>query len=99
MGSLTKEGHQVKLPIQVADVLKILVSIVQLVHSGNKVVFDSVDCGGSYIEQKATGKRTQMYEKGGNFVFPLKVRKAKGSTREQGFQRQVAVIQAAAEEL
>ena len=99
MDAQTREGHQVKLPIQAADVLKILVSIFQLVHSGNRVVFDSVDSGGSYIEQKSTGKRTKMHEKGGNFVFYLKVRKAKGSTEPQGFRRQVAVIQEAAKEL
>ena len=35
---LTEEGRHVKLPIQVADVIKGLVSVSQLIHTGTRVV-------------------------------------------------------------
>ena len=57
--------------IEVADVVKLLVSVYQLVHSGNRVVFDSVDSGGRYIEHKATVRRTKVNDMNGSFVFPL----------------------------
>ena len=79
--------------------LKLLVSVYQLVHTGNRVAFDSVDNGGSYIEQWATGRRTKVDEEGGSFVFPLKMRKGKPKPVEQGFVRQVAVIRETAEVL
>ena len=50
---------------------------------------------GSYIEHKPTGKRTEMVEKNGNFVFEIRVPKK----NQAGFQRQVAVIQSLSEQI
>ena len=80
------------MPIQAADVLKILASVFQMVKSGNRVVFDSEDDGGSYVTHKATGRRTKMKEENGSFVFWLRLRKRKGES-EGDFHRQVAEVQ------
>ena len=71
---MTEEGHGATLPMQAADVLRILASVGQMIHAGNRVVFDQE---GSYIQHKASGKVTQIHEKGGNFVFNLRVKKGK----------------------
>ena len=88
----SKEGREIKMPIQVADVMKVLASVGQMIHSGNRVVFDEA---GSYIENKKSGKRTEMKEKHGNFVFEMRVPK-KGNS---GFHRQVATVQTLTEQL
>ena len=72
--------------------LKVLASVRQMIHSGNRVVFD---LDGSFIEHKPTGKRTEMVEKNGNFVFQIRVPKRD----KAGFQRQVAVIQSLSEQI
>ena len=53
-----------------------------MIHTGKKVVFDlddgkldangTMSCG-SYIEDKATGKRTKMREEDRNFLIKMKV--------------------------
>ena len=53
---------------------RILASVKQMIHAGNRVVFDQE---GSYIQHKESGKVTKIYEKGGNFAFNLKVKKGK----------------------
>ena len=59
------------------------------------------DADGSYIHHKASGKVTKIYEKNGNFVFKLRVRKGKSSasaveTESEGksdFGRQASIVQ------
>ena len=38
---VTEEGHGATLPMQAADVLRILASVRQMIHAGNRVVFDT----------------------------------------------------------
>ena len=50
-------------------------SITQMVARGCRVVFDSEDRGGSYLEHRASKQRHQIQAKGGIFVLPLTIRK------------------------
>ena len=54
--------------MQVAAVTKPLGSVRAFVKAGNKVVFDS---GGSYIENKGNGVRTNIEDRNGAYVFDL----------------------------
>ena len=53
------------MPIQVADVNKVLGSVREMVDSGNRVVLDRDHAGRScsYVEHKALSKRTTIHEK------------------------------------
>ncbi len=65
---VTGEGHEVILPMQVVEVVKVLAAVDHMVDKGNRVVFDSEE---SYIENKESGKRTGMKREGGAFVFSI----------------------------
>ena len=96
-------GTPVSLPIQVADVNKVLGSVREMVKAGNKVVFDE-DANGkpcSYVEYKKTGMRTVIHDNNGNFQFAIRVpkgetavnkveedRKSEEDNRGEGFPRQ-----------
>jgi hypothetical protein len=79
---ISAEGDFYDMNFSSCDVRRALGSVSGMVHKGKKVVFDLDDgtfdrngvlsCG-SYIEDKASGKRTQMQEKDGNFVVTMKV--------------------------
>ena len=74
------EGAKIGLPIQVADVNKVLGSVREMVESGNRVTFDR-DSNGKpcrNVEHKATGKRTAIHERNGTFQFDIKVPKGDG---------------------
>ena len=60
--------------IQVSDVNKVLAAVSQICDAGNRVVFDNV---GSYIESKATGKRTAMRRENGVYKFDMWIQKGK----------------------
>ena len=70
-----------------------------MIHKGEKVVFvddGALDCNGiyscgSYIEDKATGKRTQMQETDGNFLVEMKVIPYR-DTLEQAHAEQLAPL-------
>ena len=81
------------LPIQVADVHKVLGSVREMVKAGNRVVFDE-DANGkccSYLENKRSGKRTAIHDNNGSFQFTIRVPKGeevieevnKGGSREE----------------
>ena len=70
---------------QVCDVTKALGSVSKMVARGNRVVFDSDDCGGSYIENKQDKSRLPLRDRGGVFVLDMWVKPA---PRKQGFGRQ-----------
>ena len=96
-------GTPVSLPIQVADVNKVLGSVREMVKAGNRVVFDE-DANGkpcSYVEYKKTGKRTVIHDNNGNFQFSIRVprgeagvnkveedMRGKGANVSEGFPRQ-----------
>ena len=102
----TDEGTLVSMPIQVADVSKVLGSVREMVKSGNRVVFDE-DANGrciSYLESKATRVKTAIHDRNGTYQFDIKVPKSKGGgveevtggngggVRREGFPRQGALV-------
>ena len=70
-----EDGFPVVLPIQIADVNKVLGSAREMVEAGNRVVLDrdsnGRDC--SYIEHKSTGRKTTVREVNGAFQFQVVV--------------------------
>ena len=68
---VTGEGLPRNLRVQVCDVNKPLLSVSKIVQGGNRVVFDG---NGSYIEDKASGERMWLQEKGGMFMLKMWVR-------------------------
>ena len=59
---------------QVAPVHKTLLSVSKMVDRGHRVVFDDDDCGGSYVEDKASGEKTPLIRKRGLYVLQAWVR-------------------------
>ena len=53
----TAEGHYRTLNIRVAQVTKCLLSVYEMIHKGQRVVFD---LDGSYIEHKPSGERVTI---------------------------------------
>ena len=78
----SEEGAEVTMPIQVADVGKVLGSAREFLDTGNRIVLDRDEAGNpcSYMEHKATGHRTAVKEKRGMFQFEIRV--PKGVTSE-----------------
>ena len=97
---LNENGHKVGMPIQIADVNKVLGSVREMVESGNRVTFDR-DADGkpcSHVLHKATGKKTSIHERNGAFQFDVWVPKGDGvdvtkvqevaeGDKEEGFPR------------
>ena len=83
VSGLNENGKRVGLPIQVADVDKVLGSVREMVNVGNRVVFDKGSDGKccSYVEHKPTGHKTTIHERNGKFQFDFKTPKGKGWTR------------------
>ena len=67
----TDEGLRRSMKAQVCDVNKALLSVHKLVKAGNKVVFEDE---GSYVEDKTTGERMWLQEKGGMYMLKMWVR-------------------------
>ena len=65
-------GTTVSLPIQVADVKKVLGSVRETVKAKNRIVFDE---DVSYIESKVTGKSIPIEKRGGMHIFNMWVSK------------------------
>ena len=90
------------MPIQIADVNKVLGSAREMVESGNRVVLDrdsnGRDC--SYIEHKSTGRKTAVKEVNGAFQFQVVVPRNRQASRDEieavnaseGFPRQGTLV-------
>ena len=78
------EGAEVTMPIQVADVGKVLGSAKEFLDTGNRIVLDRDGQGRScsYLEHKATGHRTVVNEVRGTFQFNIRVPKGTSSESE-----------------
>ena len=74
----TKEANLVDMTAQVAEVTKPLGSVRAFVKAGNRVVFDA---GGSYIQNKATGVKTDIEDRNGAYVFDLWIPRGKSESR------------------
>ena len=69
---MTDEGAIKKMVVQVCDVNQGLLSVSKATAAGNRVVFD---LDGSYIENKTSGERTWLKEKGGMYALRLWVKR------------------------
>ena len=70
--AVTGNGTQVDMTFQIADqITQPLGSVRRLCEAGNRVVFDSE----SYIENKATGLKTPIQLRNGEYMMDLYVRK------------------------
>ena len=70
----TKEGNPGEVTFQIAKgVVKPLGSVKKMCQAGNQVVFDD---SGSYVVNKATGKRTWLEEKNGIYIMKVQIPKA-----------------------
>ena len=77
---LNDSGAKIGMPIQIADVNKVLGPVREMVESGNKVVFDTDTEGQpcSFVEHKASGKKTAIRHRNGTFQFDIRVPKGNG---------------------
>ena len=75
-----ENGAKIGMPIQIADVNKVLGSVREMVESGNRVTFDCDSSGKpcSSVEHKASGTRTVIHHRNGAFQFDIKVPKGDG---------------------
>ena len=79
---VSEEGDLYEMSFSKCKIRRPLGSVHSMIHKNKKVVFDlddgTMDANGvlsvgSYIEDKATGRRTKMREKDGSFVIKMKV--------------------------
>jgi hypothetical protein len=78
-GQRTLKGYSgdnvpVEAPVQVAEVKRNLASAMRIMKAGNRIVLDDE---GSYIEDKATGRKIKIRTEQGEFEFEIWVPKAK----------------------
>ena len=98
-------GATMTMPIQVAEVNKVLGSVREMVEAGNRAVLDRDNEGRpcSYVLHKASGHKTAIHERNGTFQFDLKIPKgvhlssvednaAEGS-KPQGFPRPGTLVE------
>ena len=76
MKGKTAEGRNISMVMQVANVRKVLGSVGKFTDAGNRVVFDDDSPEGSYILNKASGRRTKIELKNGNYIFRMWVPKS-----------------------
>ena len=76
----------VNLLIRVADVKKVFGSVREMVTAGTGVVFDRDEHGNSlsYLEHKATGRKTVIYDRSGNYQFDIAVPRGRSEARDAG---------------
>ena len=68
MEGKTEDGNPVAITVQMADVSKVLGSVSKFEDAGNTVVFSKK---GSYIENDATGAKTQLFRENGVYYFDM----------------------------
>ena len=68
------DGSKYTMSFQVAGVAKALGAVSRIVGAGNRVVFDDPNTIGSYIENKTTGKITQLRQHNGVYYLDVWVK-------------------------
>ena len=66
----SQEGHRCALPLQVAEVEHVLLSVSHLARAGNVV---ELHADGGRITNKVTGKTMALTRRGGVYILPLRV--------------------------
>ena len=72
---------------QVAEVTKILGSVSRIVNAGHRVIFDTPEIG-SYLENKATGKRIALRQHNGVYLLDVWVEPNPNKNKAADFIRQ-----------
>ena len=72
---IIEEGITRSLTAQVCEVNQGLLSVKKLIRAGNRVVFDEEH--GSYIEDKQTGEKIWLEDRGGMFIMKMWVKTSK----------------------
>ena len=83
----TTDGSKHLLNFQIAAVTKPLLAVSRVTGSGYRVVFDEPQYGGSYLQCRATGKKTQLRQSRGVYYLDLWM-KPGDHMLPKGFQRQ-----------
>ena len=81
---LTGDWVPVESAAQIAEVKRNLASAMRIVKAGNKIVLDDE---GSYIENKATGRKIAVETENGDFEFEIWVPKAKSVIEKEKIER------------
>ena len=69
--------------LNLAKVTKPLAAVSQICKAGHRVVMDLEGSEGSFIENKATGERTNIYLENGVFVMDVWVSPPSGFARQE----------------
>ena len=77
--AVAETGQERRMKAQVCDVNKVLLCVKRILQAGNRVVFDEET---SYIEDKSSGERMYLEDRGGMFMLKVWVRSA---SKPQGF--------------
>ena len=77
----TRDGEKVGMDMQIAQVKKALASVRRICEGGNRVVFDME---GSYIENKLTGKRTNIEQGPDGYTVSIWIPKPDFRRQEEG---------------
>ena len=80
-----QDGTKVQMSFTVMDVRRPLAAVSRIVATGHRVVFDAEEDGGSYIENKSTGKWHKLHLRDGVYVLPGWIKPASSLS---GFARQ-----------
>ncbi len=81
ISAYTREGHEIKITLQMVGVTKPLLAVRKICAAGNRVVFDDEEPG-SYIEDKASGARTAISKEDGSYAVWVWVRVPEEASRE-----------------
>ena len=84
------DGSGMTMAFQVAGVSKALGAVSRIVGNGNRVIFDHPNEGGSYIENKKTGKQTPLRQHNGVYYLDVWYKPGDEIKMNQGFPRQGA---------
>ena len=76
----SEENISSNITAQICEVNKGLLSVHKLVQKGNRVVFDQLRNGGSYIEHTKTGEKMHLVEKKGTFLLRIWTQPSSGKS-------------------
>ena len=79
-----KDGERKAMNFQVTDCKKPLASVAKIIEKGNRVVFDEE---GSFILNKATGKKIKLERERGTFVMVVEFEMDEAENSKSGFRR------------
>ena len=73
IGRFGNSPEQRGMKVRIGNIVRPLCSVWELVHSGNRVVFDTEDNGGSYCEDKNTKKKYYFREENRAYILDMTV--------------------------